>query len=810
MVDDAADPNDAETPPMTAPEHAETNVLAPTDSAPDTGATNVFPPTDSAPGTGATNVLAATAVQPDPDAPATVAQPHHEVLQPNPQASEAVTDVPPAETDNDAAMHWGDAADQTMRLDVAIINATPSLPSRFGRYEVVSRIGVGGFASVYAARDPELDTMVAVKVLAENHSANALVRRRFVAEARVARRLGHERLVGVFDLGEADNGCPYVVMELCERGSLRQRIVATGRPDVDDLIRLIEELATCMRSVHEQRVVHRDIKPSNLLFRATQGAPGAEFAPTRLIHDDERLILADFGMARDISGGVSSLTVGGGTEGYMAPEQATSDGKADTRADIYSATVVLAEFATGRSPERLDLATADISTAVLAALTRGVALDREERPATASHWRDLMLHAFREPGAVGGSAPDARLPGASGSPDEPAGNAVDPNATTAYRPGTELAAADAEHRPTAVQRPHGPATEVQADSPVPPTAIQPEAAKPDRAAPTPARPAAAASATPTPPPDLARPEPLAPPSQPQRPVRSPHRAAASPRHEPAATPPAASADARRADRPTPRLAQSPAQAQPTPRQAQSPAQAQPIPPAQTQPRPAAQTHPPAQAQPRPAAGAGAPLGAPPNPSERVETGRQAVPTQPPPPGHGQSDRGQRAARRNRRQPAPSTRTPTPAPPASRQAPTAAPPGTTQARPLRQPTSAPPNSAPVPASIAPEVAEARSREHMKTAKRLAKMEQREARKLARKARRRRRRLKTANFFLALIRGILAAVVAWITAFIFLALNSNQAIATFEPAPAGQLFIVVVSGLSFIWGTAYFPFPRSYDI
>ncbi|MDH3683374.1 MAG: protein kinase [Acidimicrobiia bacterium] len=284
--------------------------------------------------------------------------------------------------------------DRTIKLDRSIVERDPTVPVRFGRYEVIGRIGIGGFASVFSARDPELDAPVAIKVLAENHSADIEVRKRFVAEARVARRLGSDRLIGVFDLGETDDGRPFVVMELASGGTLRARLTRTGRPSRDALLRLIDELGSCMIAIHAKDVVHRDIKPSNLLIRPV--GPQRDEHPTELIAADERLVLADFGLARDISDGASAVTVGGGTAGYMAPEQADPNGRADFRADIYAATVVVAELTTGRHPERLDLATADLAPSVLEALEEGLAVHRERRPPSAVAWRDRLLAAFRE------------------------------------------------------------------------------------------------------------------------------------------------------------------------------------------------------------------------------------------------------------------------------------------------------------------------------------------------------------------------------------------------------------------------------
>lgn len=314
---------------------------------------------------------------------------------------------PPPQPDGGIPPHESTVPyDKTIKLDRVIAERNLSVPTRFGRYEVIERIGIGGFASVFSARDPELDAQVAIKVLAENHSADVEVRKRFVAEARVARRLGGDRLIGVFDLGETDDGRPYVVMELASGGTLRSRLQRIGRPSPASLIRLIEELGACMYAVHQKGVIHRDIKPSNLLLRVVDNAPDRR--PTKLIEDHERVVLADFGLARDISGGASAITVGGGTAGYMAPEQADPSGKADVRADIYAATVVLAELTTGRHPERLDLPTARISGQVREVLEQGLSMDRDQRPASAVAWRDALRTAYATPTAEASISARAR------------------------------------------------------------------------------------------------------------------------------------------------------------------------------------------------------------------------------------------------------------------------------------------------------------------------------------------------------------------------------------------------------------------
>ena len=211
--------------------------------------------------------------------------------------------------------------------------STEWLP-QFGRYETERVIGRGAFGTVYQACDPVLDSSVAIKVLADNYSADPETRERFINEARVLRRVGTERLVSVHDIGE-ERGQPYFVMELASGGTLANRLAERSLPlELEDLQHLINEMHAAIRTVHDARVIHRDIKPSNLLIQGDRQTGGAS-----LLAPGERLVLGDFGLARDMD--ATGLTVAGGTDGFMAPEQQEVGATVDERADIYAATAVL-------------------------------------------------------------------------------------------------------------------------------------------------------------------------------------------------------------------------------------------------------------------------------------------------------------------------------------------------------------------------------------------------------------------------------------------------------------------------------------
>lgn len=221
---------------------------------------------------------------------------------------------------------------------------------RLGPFEVHSLIGTGGFATVYRAHDPRLGTDVALKILAENHSLDPSIRERFLGEANALRRVDSPAVVRIYDIRETPDARPYLVLEFADRGDLvgrRRSLTANGwSPNSADLRVLIESLAEALDAVHAEELVHRDITPSNLLLRSgrrTTSRPGV-----RLLEPDERFMLSDMGLVKDLSAG-SSLTVGGGTAGFWAPEQQQAMASVDHRTDIFSASALVVWFLTGET-----------------------------------------------------------------------------------------------------------------------------------------------------------------------------------------------------------------------------------------------------------------------------------------------------------------------------------------------------------------------------------------------------------------------------------------------------------------------------
>ena len=218
---------------------------------------------------------------------------------------------------------------------------TLSPGTRLGPYEVLAPLGSGAMGEVYRARDTRLEREVAVKVLPASFSADPDRLRRFDQEARAASALNHPNILAIYDVGTHD-GAPYVVSELLEGGTLRERLGSPlpARKAVDYGIQIAQGLA----AAHEKGIVHRDLKPENLF-----------------VTKDGRVKILDFGLAKltrpETAAGsltdVPTLTAGTepgvvmGTVGYMSPEQVRGQ-PADHRSDIFAFGSVLYEMLSGR------------------------------------------------------------------------------------------------------------------------------------------------------------------------------------------------------------------------------------------------------------------------------------------------------------------------------------------------------------------------------------------------------------------------------------------------------------------------------
>lgn len=289
---------------------------------------------------------------------------------------------------------------------------------QIGRYEVEGRIGSGGFATVYRVRDAVLDSEVAAKVLADNWTDNAEIRDRFIREAKLLRRIDSHRVVTVHDIGELPGGQPYFVMSLANRGTLEDRLMANlAAPASVDVLNVAQDLASCIRDVHGHELIHRDIKPSNLLISGGRGPVDPAQPP--LLKQAERLILGDFGLAKDIALQATGLTIAAGTGGYAAPEQMSHGGDPSRATDLYAATAVMYRILTGTNPPNYDVLNETVpfpdeqwwmQGALGQFFRRGMAFRQDQRHESIDAW----LGAFRQ--AYGGEQTMAAAPQSPATP----------------------------------------------------------------------------------------------------------------------------------------------------------------------------------------------------------------------------------------------------------------------------------------------------------------------------------------------------------------------------------------------------------
>jgi eukaryotic-like serine/threonine-protein kinase len=349
--------------------------------------------------------------------------------------------------------------------------AEPQEPTLVGavlakRFRLIKKVGSGGMGSVYATDQVIDGRKVAVKLLHPEFVHEAEVKARFLEEARTSQRLIHPNILRVFECIEAEDGTPFIVMELLDGVPLSAYTDNGGRVPLAQSAVIAQGILAGLAAAHAQGIVHRDLKPENV-FLSNEG--GAHFV----------VKLLDFGIAKvmDAAGGMGSKTRTGmllGTPAYMSPEQIKNSKDVDPRSDLWSAGVMLYEMLTGRTafpapteyarlfavlnntPEPIE--TVDPQLAPLSAfMVKAMDKNRETRFQSALEMNRALTALAGQADPMSRAQPLSRLPEV-GSLFSPAMSAIagkSPQATSTFLPARDASPRTLAEPQPASKGPHG-------------------------------------------------------------------------------------------------------------------------------------------------------------------------------------------------------------------------------------------------------------------------------------------------------------------------------------------------------------------
>ena len=250
--------------------------------------------------------------------------------------------------------------------------------TKVGKYEILEKIGVGGFGTVFKGRDPYIKRTVAIKTCQSDEDE---IRKRFFREAEFAGNLHHRNITTIYDFGLADDGLPYIVQEFLTGEDLDRKIKRKDDLPLAWRVRVLADICEGLHYAHTAGIVHRDVKPSNI----------------RILEDGTVKIM-DFGIAKSMVS-ESTLTQTGitlGTASYLAPEQIRGEA-VDARTDIFSLGVLAYEFLTYARPFTGD----HISTVLYKIMNESppspADVDPSLPPDLVAHRRDGAPEGPREP-----------------------------------------------------------------------------------------------------------------------------------------------------------------------------------------------------------------------------------------------------------------------------------------------------------------------------------------------------------------------------------------------------------------------------
>lgn len=314
--------------------------------------------------------------------------------------------------------------------------------AKVGKYEIIEKIGVGGFGTVYRGRDPYIKRTVAIKTCQSDEDE---FRKRFFREAEFAGNLHHRNITTIYDFGISDDGLPYIVQEFLTGEDLDRKIKRKDDLPLAWRVRVLVDVCDGLHYAHASGIVHRDVKPSNI----------------RILEDGTVKIM-DFGIAKSMVS-ESTLTQAGitlGTASYLAPEQIRGEA-VDARTDIFSLGVLAYELLTYSRPFAGDhistvlykimnerpVSPAEVVASLPAELARivekALEKDRDGRFVSCAEMRDALravLEGLSGPSGVPPLPPGVEIPpgprtsGSARTEDHPLGGAVSGRSAAADLP----------------------------------------------------------------------------------------------------------------------------------------------------------------------------------------------------------------------------------------------------------------------------------------------------------------------------------------------------------------------------------------